>query len=264
MTALNGFNHDGEELERMLQLRTSPIAIRLLENEGDIPEGALRPKRDMGVQFALCQGFAMSRRNKKTVAMLKEDNWCYLPIISFGMSPPPDFFLEGNTYVKRRVAEQEDARRLAQSFPRLESGKYIGLLSAPLKTAAFTPDLVVIYCISNQLRLLLSALRYPKGDLVTSTLDPGGACIQCTVPVIQTGDCQVTIPCGGDRNHALAQDDELIFSVPTSKLEDLMAGLKHFEARGRGYTRYAPDIKPEYPLSDLYIKMGQMVGLDVR
>ena len=98
---------------------------------------------------------------------------------------------------------------------------------------------------------------------MTSTLDPGGACIQCTVPVIQTGNCQVTVPCGGDRNHALAQDDELIFSVPTNKLEDLMTGLKHFEARGRGYTRYAPDMKPEYPLSDLYIKIGRMVGLDV-
>ena len=134
---------------------------------------------------------------------------------------------------------------------------------APLKTAAFVPDLVVMYCISSQLRLLLSALRYPKGELVTSTLDPGGACIQCTVPAMLTGNCQVTIPCGGDRNHALAQDDELIFSLPAAKMEDLMAGLKHFETRGRGYSRYAPDIKPEYPLSDLYVEMGRMVGLDV-
>ena len=145
MTALNEFNHNGEDLERMLQLRTSPIAIKLLENEAAIPNDALRPKKDLGIQLALCQGFAMSRRNKKTVAMLKEDNWCYLPIISFGMSPPPDYFLDGNTYVKRRVKEMEDARRLAQSFPRLESGKYIGQLSAPLKTAAFVPDLVVMY-----------------------------------------------------------------------------------------------------------------------
>ena len=263
MTVLNEFNHNGEELERMLQLRTSPIAIKLLADEADIPGGAIRPKRDLGVQLALCQGFAMSRRNKKTVAMLKEDNWCYLPIISFGMSPPPDFFLEGGTYAKRRVAEKEDARRLAQGFPRLESGKYIGHLSAPLKTAVFAPDLVVIYCISNQLRLLLSALRYPRGEMVTSTLDPGGACIQCTVPVIKTGNCQVTIPCGGDRNHALAQDDELIFSVPAGKLRDLMIGLEHFEARGRGYGRFAPDMKPEYPLSDLYVEMGRKVGLDV-
>jgi len=263
MTTLTELNHYGEELERMLQLRTSPIAIKLLEREDDIPKNALRPKKDLGVRFALCQGFAMSRRNKKTVALLKEDNWCYLPIISFGMSPPPDFFLEGNTYVKRRVAEAADARRLAQNFPRLDSGQFIGHLSAPLKTSVFIPDLIVIYCISSQLRFLLSAIRYTKGELVTSTLDPGGACIQCTVPVIQTGNCQVAIPCGGDRHHALAQDDELIFSLPTHKLEDLLAGLKHFETNGRGYTHYGPDMQSEYPLSDLYRKMGQMVGLDI-
>ena len=98
MTNLNDFNTYGEELERLLQLRTSPIAINLLQKEGDIPAGAIRPKKDLGFQLALCQGFAMSRRDKTMVAMLKEDNWCYSPVMSFGLAEPPDFFLEGNTY----------------------------------------------------------------------------------------------------------------------------------------------------------------------
>ncbi len=263
MTALSDFNGYGVELERLLQLRTSPIAIRLLEKEKDIPDGAIRPKKDLGFQLALCQGFAMSRRDKAMVAMLKEDNWCYSPVMSFGLAEPPDFFLEGNTYFKRRVADLKAAKHLANTYPRLECGKYIGVVSAPLKTASFEPDLVVIYCISSQLRLLLSGMRYREGYMVTSKLDPGGACIQCTVPVIQTGECQVTVPCGGDRRHALAQDDEMIFSVPTSRLEDLMIGLSHFEERGRGYMRYAPHMRPEYPLSDLYVKMGRMVGIAV-
>ncbi|MFC1816047.1 DUF169 domain-containing protein [Thermodesulfobacteriota bacterium] len=103
MTVLSDFNSYGEELERHLQLRTAPIAIKLLESEEDIPEGSISPKKDLGFQLALCQGFAMSRRDKAIVAMLKEDHWCYLPVISFGLAEPPDFFLEGNTYFKRRV-----------------------------------------------------------------------------------------------------------------------------------------------------------------
>ena len=62
---------------------------------------------------------------------------------------------------------------------------------------------------------------------------------------------------------AMAQDDEMIFSVPTDKLADLMLGLRHYEDRGSGYTKFAFDMRPEYPLSDLYRKVGKMVGLDV-
>ena len=77
MTTLTDLNRLGEELERMLILRTSPIAVKMLEKEADIPEGAIRPKKDRGYHIAQCQAFAMSRRQKATVAMLKEDNWCY-------------------------------------------------------------------------------------------------------------------------------------------------------------------------------------------
>ena len=263
MLSLSDLNALGEEIERRVQLRTSPIAIRLLRNEKDIPAGAIRPKRDLGFHLALCQAFAMSRREKKTVAMLKEDQWCYLPVIAFGLSAPPDFFLEGNTFVKFSVGDLKAAADLAKAFPRLEPGKYVGVVSAPLSMANFDPDMVVIYCNTNQLRCLLSGVKYKDGYLVKPTLDPSGACFQATVPVMQTGECQVTVPCGGDRAHALAQDDEMIFSIPKNRLEDLMFGLRHFDEAGRGYTRFAPDMRPEYPLPDLYLKAGKMVGLEV-
>ena len=263
MTALSDFNSYGEELERLLLLRTSPIAIKFLEREKDIPKGAIRPKRDLGFHLALCQGFAMSRRDKATVAMLKEDHWCYLPVIAYGLAEPPEFFMEGNTYFEHGVADLKSAKDLADTLPRLEVGKYVGVVSGPLRTAHFEPDVVATYCNSNQLRCLLTGMKYKEGYLVTSKLDPSGACLQCTVPVIQTGECQVTVPCGGDRSHALAQDDEMIFSVPRSKLGDLIWGLRYLDELGRGYARYAPDMRPEYPLADLYVKVGRMVGMEV-
>jgi uncharacterized protein (DUF169 family) len=44
MTTLREFNRYGEELERILILRTSPLAVKMLEKAEDIPEGAVRPK----------------------------------------------------------------------------------------------------------------------------------------------------------------------------------------------------------------------------
>jgi uncharacterized protein (DUF169 family) len=205
----------------------------------------------------------MSRRERKTIAMLNEDHWCYLPVIAFGLAEPPDVFLQGDTFFKFGVGDPEAAKKLADTFPRLELGKYVGVVTAPLRTANFEHDLVVIYCNTNQLRCLLSGIKYKEGRLVTSTLDPGGACLQCTVPAMQTGDCQVTVPCGGDRKNALAQDDEMIFSVPRRRLEDLMLGLRHFDEMGFGYTHFSPNMRPEYPLFKKYVELGRMVGLDV-
>jgi uncharacterized protein (DUF169 family) len=263
MTMLNNINKYGEEIEKRLRLKTSPIAIKLLEKEEDIPEEAVRPKRDLGVHLSLCQAFAKSRREGATVAMLKEDNWCWAPVIAFGLAVPPDFFLEGNMYYPMRVADPEAAKYLAKTFPRLECGQYIGVVSAPLETANFIPQTVVIYCNSAQLRCLLEGIKYRHGYQVTSTLEPGGACVQSTVPVIQSNECQVTVPCGGDRRHALAQDDEMIFSLSRDELENLVLGLRHFDEIGFGCTSVYPDMMPEYPLLGSYVKLSKIIGLDI-
>jgi uncharacterized protein (DUF169 family) len=114
------------------------------------------------------------------------------------------------------------------------------------------------------LRGLLTGLKYNKGEIVTTTLNPGGACVQCTIPTLLSGGCQVTVPCGGDSRRALARDDEMIFSIPAGRLEDLMAGLKHLDDTGTGYRQAAPDTRPEYPQPEMYVKLGKMVGLDMK
>jgi hypothetical protein len=73
----------------------------------------------------------------------------------------------------------------------------------------------------------------------------------------------VTVPCAGDRRNALAQDDELIFSVPGHRMEDLMVGLKHFDEAGAGYSQLVPAMKNEHPLPGSYVKMARMIGMDV-
>jgi uncharacterized protein (DUF169 family) len=234
----------------------------MLEKEEDIPKGVMRPKRDIGLHLGLRQAFAKSRHERVAVAILKENNWCYIPVIALGLAETPDFFLQGYTDFPSRVADLETAKNLAKTFPRLEYGKYIGVLSAPLRTAKFEPDLLVIYCNSAQLGCLLTGMKY-QGYVVTSKLDPSGACVQCTAPVLQSRDCQLTVPCGGDRRRALAQDDELTFSVPTERLEDLLLGLRHFDEIGFGYIQFAPDMRLEHPLPELYVKVGRMLGMDV-
>jgi hypothetical protein len=46
-------------------------------------------------------------------------------------------------------------------------------------------------------------------------------------------------------------------------MEDLMAGLRHFDEAGHGYTQLAPAMRIEPPLPPGYAKVGKMIGMDV-
>ena len=260
MTTVKEFNRYGEELEELLKLRTSPIAVKMLEKEADIPKEAVRPKRDRGHHLAQCQAFALSRRRGETIAMLKEDNWCWAPLIGYGLVPPfddetisPMYFIVGNMTA---------AKRVAQGFPRLEEGKYIGILSAPLKNASFVPDLVLIYSNTAQLRSLLMAIKYKEGHLVKSQFDPIDSCVYSTVPVILNGQYRITLPDPGEYERAMAEEGEIILSVPPDKMAELMEGLKFFQEMKLGYRHLTMEMRPDFPQPPFYKELFKKWGLD--
>jgi len=117
-----------EEIERRLRLRTFPLAMKLLEKEEDIPENAIRPLRDWGYRLELCQAYATSRREGMLIAMLKEDMWCFEPVVGYGIAEPPQYFLEGHNRFPEDVKTLEAGKNYASDFPRLPAGKYIGCL----------------------------------------------------------------------------------------------------------------------------------------
>jgi uncharacterized protein (DUF169 family) len=251
----------GGEIERLLLLKTHPIAVRLLEREEDIPGKAVRPMRDRGIHLALCQAFAMSRRQNMTVALTNEDHWCWAPLIGFGMVEPPDFYLEGQTAFPRMVASLDCAKALAATEPRLQSGRYRAIVCGPLATTAFAPHAVLIYGNSAQLRTLLLAVKYHDGTRVTSTFDPLDSCIHSVVSAMITGNCQITFPDPGDYQRALATEDEIIFTVPREKIEGLALGLRHIDDIGHGYRAFSQEMRPDFPQPDFYRELFKKMGL---
>lgn len=249
------------DLERHLALRTHPIAIKMLADESEIPEGAVRPKRHRGEHYAMCQLFSLARRQGLTMAVFLEDHWCYAPIISYGLVEPPEDYLEGFTH-SFFIADKEAARRHATETARLPVGRYAGVLVGPLGEASCRPDLVMIYCTPEQLRHLLLCLRYPHGTEVTSTLDPIGSCIHSVVPPLLTGEPAVTVPDPGDYERAAAGGDEMVLTVPVDLLEELMAGVYHFEEMGMGFRTFAVRMEPDFKQPPFYEEYFRMWGLD--
>lgn len=259
---LDVFHQYGQELEQRLRLQTFPLAIKLLEKEEDIPKGAKRPLNDLGYHLELCQGFALSRREGMLLAMLKEDMWCFEPVVGYGLAQPPEYFLAGYNRFPTDVRTLAAGSNYAHEFPRLEFGNYIGVVSAPLMTATFEPDVVMLYCNSAQLSLLLLGRECKDGFNLKCSLSSHAACVYAVVPAIQSGECQVALPCRGDRYEAMAGDDEIIFTVPKGKLEDLIMGLSYVCETGsrlpKGY-----EMKPELGMPESYIKIGKMLGMQM-
>jgi uncharacterized protein (DUF169 family) len=249
MSQIEDYNRLGEELERLLILRTSPLAVKMLERESDIPAGAIRPKRDRHGHIAQCQAFALSRRERLCVAMLKEDSWCWAPLVGYGLvdwRPAADVILP---------------RGQAEMMPRFEQGRYIGLVSAPLKTANFEPDLVLVYSNTAQLRNLIQVIRDKEKTLVSSEFDPIDSCVYSVVPVVLNGQYRITLPDPGECKRALAGEDEIIFSLPRSKIELIVAGLRSAEDKKRGYTHPGLEMTSDFPQPDFYRKLFEIWGL---
>lgn len=251
----------GDELERRIRLRTFPLAVKLLESEAGIPEGTERPLGDQGYPIALCQGYALSRREGKSLAMFKEDMWCFEPVVGYGWEEAPQYFLDGHNRFPEDVKNLAAGKNHASDFPRLEAGKCRGVVSAPLAAANFEPDLVMIYCESAQLSLLLLAREYQDGHDLPCHLSSHAACVYSVVPAIRDGACQVATPCRGDRYVGLAGDDELIFTVPTQRLQELLKGLRHVAEYGSKLPRnphmnFEPLLRLSYAKISKMLKMG--------
>jgi uncharacterized protein (DUF169 family) len=244
MPTLKEFNGYGEELERELQLRSAPVAVKMLKSEADIPQGAFRPKKDKNKHYAQCQVFGLSRRDRMTVAMLKDDNWCLGPLLAYGLVETPNTS-RGNS---------------SMQYKRFEYGKYIGILTAPLKSAAFEPDLVLIYSDTNQLRDMLLSLKEEEKPKVRSSFFPI-SCAFCITNPILDNEYWINLPDPGEYVRALTQPGEMMFSIPKSKLADFVEGLRKFYKESM-FAHEQMMMDSDFPQPDLYKKMFESWGME--
>jgi uncharacterized protein (DUF169 family) len=242
MTTIKDYNRYGEELEKILLLRTSPIAVKMLASEADIPAGSVRPRRDRGYHLAQCQAFAMSRRDGVAVAMLKEDHWCPAALMAYGMVP-----VEGPVR--------------GHPYERFDYGKYIGILTAPLKTAAFEPDVVIVYSNTSQLRALLLSLPFEDISQVNGRFFPP-SCAHAVVTPMLKGGYWVVVPDPGEYQRALGDEGEMMFAIPAARMPDVSKGVNRFQEQDFSYRKHRYFMQGDFPRPDFYKEMFRGWGLE--
>ncbi len=249
------------DLRNFLGLRSYLIAVRMLRKEEEVPQDAIQPLRDMGRHLSMCQLFSLVRRQGQKMVMLHKDNWCVEPVIGFGYTEVPEYFLTGANRYPESASSLEAGAKWAKHLPKLEPGIYQGLLAAPWDTCDFEPDVVLMYCDPAQLTHLLISVNWIDGSDVYSQLSGHSACVYSVVPAMLKHDFYISVPCIGDRKHGVAQENEMIFTFPPEKAEALVDGLCKTAKTQVGFPiKY--DVSPEYQLLPAYKKIGAMLGID--
>jgi uncharacterized protein (DUF169 family) len=251
-----------ERLDQYLRLNTFPVAVRFVRDWSELPERTKRPLKDMGNRFTTCQAIAMSRRYGWVLALGREDSSCVLGAMALGLEKRLPHYIEGNLCINLYTENLKAGRLSEESVPRLPEGKYVGVLTAPLRRASFEPDSIVIYGNGAQIMRLGQAYLWKRGGTLKSEFRGRIDCADIAIAPIITGEPQMIVPCSGDRIFGQVQDHELAFGFPFSLTDEIVAGLEATHKVGTRYPvtnwlSYTGGFPPSY---DEYRKMLDGAG----
>ena len=204
----------------------------MLKNKKDIPEGIEKAQEKIGAMIALCQAWGKARFNGESLVMFKDDISCPVALFTLGMADPPATWSEGNLYLNWYTPHKKAAENIAKGMYKLPKGEYKGVAISPIQNCTFTPDVVIIYSTPPQTMCFIASALMREGGRFEGSIFPPGVCTEVIAPVMQMGKCRFGIPCFGDRKYEYTSKDELVFSVPFARLEEIAEGLKFFYEHG--------------------------------
>ena len=261
MIELERVHDQAKELDRVLRCQSLPLGVRMMQPHDEIPQDLQRPVRDMGHHLSFCQALALSRRHGLTILESKEDMWCCEPVLGLGLAEPPDEFLDGHHRFPGTASTLEAGATWARNMPRLACDRYWGVLTGPLETAQFMPDIFIVYGEPAKMTQIMLAKNWLDGKDLHCILSGHAACVYYVVPPLTDREWHMTIPCGGDLRRAVCREQDMVFSAPIEALGDLLTGLKAIQKEGLGVPLHV-SVAVEYPLPESYVNLGKMIGMD--
>jgi uncharacterized protein (DUF169 family) len=164
-----------------------------------------------------------------------EDISCPLTAVVFGFRKASDFYMQGQACAGMYTETREAGIRSEEQVAKFSFGEFQYILVAPLHRTAFEPEVIVIYANPAQILRLLAAALWKSGGRLTSSF---GGRIDCAEEIIvpqRSGQCEIILPCLGDRVFAQTQDHEMAFSIPVNRVKEIIEGL---EGTHKGGVRY--------------------------
>ncbi|MBW1812373.1 MAG: DUF169 domain-containing protein [Deltaproteobacteria bacterium] len=250
---LGNYKKIGEKIEKYIRPSTFPLAVKLIKSNADIEQYYKRPEKDLKLQNFICQNFKMSRSYGWTIAVTEEDTNCKLARAVYGWDQINEETAEWmNLFSIGLYAKDKATAEKMSGHMYFLNNEYMGLVISPLTRTKVVPDIVLIYCLPAQaMRLIQSYLYVEGGVLEFTSAGKVGSCHEGVAKTLLTQKPQLVVLGNGDRIWGGAQDSEVMFSCPRSKLDALVEGLEATHTAGLrypipSYMNYSPGFQEDF------------------
>lgn len=206
---INGYDMVSQKLKENLGLTKSPVAIKFVLREEDIPEGI--EKIEEGIRH--CEMVQKASKGDIFYATAEKQT-CKGGAAALGLIEPPEKVKTGEMYQSLgRFSSLGSAKRTMDEIPKIEHMMY-ALVYAPLEKATFDPDVIVLISNPAQAMKLAQAIVYTLGGRVEA--DFAGIqsiCADAVAGPFTRKRPNITLGCSGSRKFADIQNDEVIVGL---------------------------------------------------
>lgn len=249
------------KIEQYIRPLTFPVGVRISAGR-EIPEGYRSPVKIFGYRINICQGVNMARRYGWNMGFRHEDMACPLSIPIFGFCEDPDFVTRGEIIYPDFTKTVEAGARTQAAQPKAPAGSIGSVLVGPLNRVDFDPDIVLVYGSPAQIIRMVQGALYLEGGAIESRFSGRCACAQEFIYPHFSQKCNVIIPAQGERLFAMTADDEMVFSIPKSRIPEVLEGIETTHKRGVSRVPtpfFGMRQKPEFPKR--YEELSKFCGM---
>jgi uncharacterized protein (DUF169 family) len=197
------------ELKEKLGLEKSPVAIKFILREKDLPEGIGKLEKPI----RHCEMVQKAAQGAVFYATYDEQA-CKGGAAALGAGEASEKLKTGEFYYELgRFSSLGAAKRTINAIPKIDMKSY-AIVYAPLESANFDPDVIVIIGTPAQAMKLSQALVYTLGGRVEA--DFAGIqsiCADAVAGPFMRKTANITLGCSGSRQYADIKEDEVIIGL---------------------------------------------------
>lgn len=212
-----------ETLKTALDLRGSPVAVKLAKSPAGIPEG-VGPIEET---VRHCQMITRARLNGEIFYATAEKHACMGGGWALGLKELTPSLRSGEFYYKLGKFESWAAcMRTIQQVPHVPDLETYATVYAPLEKTPFDPHVVVIVAEPRTMLKLAQTTLYLLGGRIESTMSGiQSVCADATALPYLSGKINYSLGCDGSRRFSGIEDNELVMGIPAELLPEFARAL---------------------------------------
>lgn len=212
-----------ETLKKTLNLRGSPVAVKLAKSPEAIPDG-VGPIDDT---VRHCQMVSRARLNGEIFYATADKHVCMGGAWALGLKELTKSLRTGEFYYKLGKFESWAAcMRTIQQVPHVPELETYATVYAPLEKTPFDPHVVIIVAEPRAMLKLAQATLYRLGGRIESSMSGiQSVCADATAQPYLTGRINYSLGCDGSRRFSGIEDAELVIGIPAEILPEFARAL---------------------------------------